>query len=94
MASEGVNTPQYQAVLQNIKTIVSALIATPGATDSLRMNYVGNGLLEITAEVDAKGLVTQALNRIKDGGKAYDEFIAMLKEIAGMDLTVTKLEGQ
>ena len=50
--------------------------------------------LDISANPNAKELVTLALKRIEISSHAFDEFMRMLSEISGMDLVAKKLNAK
>ena len=92
MAS-GKDTPQYKAVLKNIENIAHHLLEFEDAKEDLRLKYIKHNWLAKHARPEASALVVMALGRIELDFKEYEEFIAILKEIAGMGLIVGILTG-
>ena len=85
-------SPQYNSVLENNCDIVDTLNSTPGATTRLWTKYKEKVWSNICTEQTSNTLVTTALNRIKNDAKHFETFLTMLKDIAGLDLIVAKLE--
>ena len=84
----------YKCVLDNIDTIGSSLRANSAAKAALIVKYQEKRWLDETIEtLDETGLVRLVLNRISIDDNQYDIFIEMLKDIAGTDVIVDKLNG-
>ena len=71
--------------------IITALKATPGATDMLTGMYKQKGWMNINEHLTEDLLVTLALDRIQQDPNQYDLFIDMLCDIPGMDLIVDRI---
>ena len=81
---------EFDKVLSMMDDIITALKATPGATDKLTGKYKQEGWMAFTENPTEDKLVTLALQRIKQDPNQYDLFIDMLRCIKGMDITVNK----
>ena len=81
---------EFDKVLSIMDDIITALKATPGATDKLTGKYKQEGWMAFTENPTEDKLVTLALQRIKQDPNQYDLFIDMLRCIKGMDITVNK----
>ena len=75
-------------MLKYDRSIIKALKSMPSATESLRQVFVRKGYLHPTDTPTAEQLVTFVLKRIELSADHYKEFIAMLCDIKGMELTV------
>ena len=82
---------EFEKVLSIMDDIITALKATPGATDKLTGKYKQEGWMAFTENPTEDKLVTLALQRIKQDPNQYDLFIDMLRCIKGMDITVNKI---
>ena len=80
-------------VRSNLINITKALKSTPGARENLILHYIQHKWLAITEKPEEGELVRLALVRIKQNPSQFDIFIAMLRDIEGMDLIVTALSG-
>lgn len=78
-------------MLTHYNSIISALEATPHATKSLRRALIGKGYLFPNDSSTAEQLVTLILKQIELSADQYGEFIIMLRNIPGMDLTTKTL---
>ena len=92
MAS-GKDTPQYKAVQKSIEVITHHLVVSEDAKEDLRLKYIKHNWLAKHARPEASALVVMALGRIELDVKEYEEFIAILKDIAGMGQIVGILIG-
>ena len=81
---------EFDKVLSIMDDVITALKATPGATDKLTGKYKQEGWMAFIENPTEDKLVTLALQRIKQDPNQYDLFIDMLRCIKGMDLTVNK----
>ena len=77
----------------NLSSITRALQLSPSASQSLRQKFQEKEWLGLTASPTEEQLVTLVLGRIEQDVNQYDEFIAMLCGIEGMDLIVNTLNG-
>ena len=77
----------------NLSSITRALQLSPSASQSLGQKFQEKGWLDLTASPTEEQLVTLILGRIELDVNQYDEFIAMLCGIEGMDLIVNTLTG-
>ena len=82
---------EFDKVLSIMDDIITALKATPGATDKLTGKYKQEGWMAFTENPTEDKLVTLALQRIKQDPNQYDLFIDMLRCIKGMDITVNSI---
>ena len=81
----------FDKVLSVMDDVITALKATPGATDKLTGKYKQEEWISFTENPTENQLVTLALQRIKQDPNQYDLFIDMLRCIKGMDITVNKI---
>ena len=77
----------------NLSSIITALQSNPSARNSLRQKFKEKGWLSITDSPTEEQLVTRALGRIELDPKQYRVFLAMLRDIEGLDLIVNRLTG-
>ena len=77
----------------NLSSISRALQLNPSASQSLRQKFKEKEWLGLTANPTEEQLVTLVLGRIEQDVNQYGEFIAMLCDIEGMDLTMSTLTG-
>ena len=89
----GKNTLEYERVKTNLSSIITALQSNPSARNSLRQKFKEKGWLSITDSPTEEQLVTRALGRIELDPKQYRVFLAMLRDIEGLDLIVNRLTG-
>ena len=82
---------EFDKVQSIMDDIITALKATPGATDKLTGKYKQEGWMAFTEIPTEEKLVTLALQRIKQDPNQYDLFIDMLRCIKGMDISVNKI---
>ena len=88
-AGEGKDTSnKYQRVKGNMDKITKALVATPGAKETLSAKCKQNNWFQVTADPSEKELVELVLVRIEQSTDQFDVFVSMLEEIAGMDQIV------
>lgn len=92
--TSGWKTPEYTRVRCNIDRIVSALQSNPAAKERLELKCEQEGWLEVCSNLTNKELVSFILGRIEQDVKQYDEFIAMLQDIKGMDLILKHLRSK
>ena len=86
------DTPQYNAVLQNLVALVSTIIATPSALDLLKLEFASKKWLHPIAKPDADDLTKLALNNIAMSTENYEVFLEMLKKV-GLTGIVTTING-
>ena len=77
----------------HLSIITSTLQLNPSASQSLRLKYQEKRWLSLTASPAEDELVKLVLGRIEQDANQYDEFLAMLRDIEGMDLIVNTLTG-
>ena len=77
----------------NLSSITEALQLNPFACQSVRQKFKEKGWLTIAANPSEEELVTLVLGRIELDASQYGEFIAILSDVAGMDLIVNTLTG-
>lgn len=77
----------------NISNITKALRSNTSASESLKEKFKENKWLEVNARPPAEEMVTLVLARIEQDVYQYEVFIAMLRDIEGMDLTLNTLTG-
>lgn len=90
----GEESRAYRSVLAHIDAITRCLKANSDAKDALVLKYKQMKWVDVTTILDENKLVSLVLDRISNDAGQYDIFIEMLKEIAGTDLIVDKLEGR
>ena len=73
--------------------IIDALKCNEAASKTLKQKFREKNWLELTDDRDEEGLAILVLNRIDLDVHSFEEFISILKDIAGMDLIVQLLEG-
>ena len=81
----------YNSVLRHRNGIIADLKTTPGAKLLLTLEYQQKQWIDTTVHPTEDQLVTLALSRIQQDPKQYDVFINMLRNIAGMGLTVDRI---
>ena len=86
-------TPEYKSVNTNQVKIIRTLKCNEAASKTLKQKFKEKNWLELTDDRDEEGLVILILNRIDLDVHSFEEFISILKDIAGMDLIVQLLEG-
>ena len=77
----------------NLGSITRALKTTPSASQTLKQKMIEKGWLDPIASPTEEQLVTLVLERIDQDVNQFGEFIAMLRDIEGMDLIVNTLTG-
>ena len=77
----------------NLDAIVDTLESNEPASQTLRRKVKAKGWLGLATNLTAEELVTLVLGRIEHDANQYGEFIAMLRDIEGMDLIVKTLPG-
>lgn len=92
-AWSGKDTPEYKSVKENLCDITDALQCNQPASKKLKQKFKEEGWLESYGELKDDEISTLVLNRIKSNVSQFEVFISMLKDIAGMDLVVSKLNG-
>ena len=86
--SSGKKTAEYERVKTSRSSITGALQSNPSASQTLRQKFKEKGWLESSSNPEDDQLVTLILSRIKHDIHQFEEFIAVLKDIDGMDLIV------
>ena len=89
----GRSTLEYQRVRTNLSSITRALQLNLSASQRLKWKFQEKGWLSLTANPAEDELVKLVLGRIEQDANQYDEFLAMLRDIEGMDLIVNTLTG-
>ena len=89
----GRGTLEYQRVRTNQSSITRALQLIPSASQSLRQKFQEKEWLGLTASPTEEQLVTLVLGRIEQDVNQFGEFIAMLRDIEGMDQIVNTMTG-
>ena len=77
----------------NLNRITKALQLNRFASESVRQKFKEKRWLTIAANPSEEELVTLVLGRIELDSSQYGEFIAILSDVAGMDLIVNTLTG-
>ena len=75
----------------NLSSITRALETNPSASKTLKQKFVEKEWLDLIANPTEEQLVTLVLGRIEQDVNQYGDFIAMLRDIEGMDLIVNML---
>ena len=78
-------------MITNLSDITKALEMNPSAGQSLKRKFKEESWISSTSQSTEEELVTRALARIELDPNQYTKFIAMLRDIEGMDLIVKKL---
>ena len=89
----GKNTLEYQRVRKNLSSITEALQLNSFASQNVRQKFKEKEWLKVAANPAEEELVTLVLGRIEQDASQYGEFIAILNDVAGMDLIVNTLTG-
>ena len=90
----GKKTQEYKAVKNNFSDITNAIRMTPSAVDNMRQKFVQEDWLDPGRKPDEVELVNAALGRIQAKCSEFKVFIAILRDITGLDLIADKLEGK
>ena len=77
----------------NLSSITRGIRSLPRARRALSLRFKEKEWLDLTASPTEEQLVTLVLGRIEQDANQYDEFLAMLRDIEGMDLIVNTLTG-
>lgn len=81
----GKNSPEYRSVNINRSSITDALKSNPYASKTLKQKFKEKWWLERADDPDDDELVTLILSRIENDVNQFEEFLGMLRNIAGMD---------
>ena len=80
-------------MLDNMDTITEHLKVNSAAKQSLTLKYQQESWVEIAERPGEASLVEIALKRISDDVSQYKTFMAVLRDIVGMDIIVRKIQG-
>lgn len=92
MAS-GKETREYKSVRGSLRVIRDHLQATPGAKESLTVEYQEKEWIDIDENPDQVKFGIVALSRINLDASQYHVFMDMLQSIAGMDGVTKQIAG-
>lgn len=91
-AVSGKKTEQYRKVQANLGNIVGTLTVNKGAKNSLCLKCEEKGWIDTAQDPPPKMLIDIILKRIELHVHTYDEFMAMLDSITGLDLVKKEIE--
>ena len=94
--TSGEDSPQYKAVLGQLRALGDALKITPDAQSSLQQEFQMKSWLSITvtSPASADQLIRTALTRIANDVKDYDVFIGMLQGVTGIKHIADKITSK
>ena len=92
--TSGKDSPQYKAVLEQLRALVDALKANPDAQSSLQQEFRMKSWLSIGPHTSTDQLIYTALNRIANDVEQYDVFIGMLQSITEMKHMADKITSK
>lgn len=91
--SHGKETREYKSVRKNLRTINDHLRVNQGARQSLTEEYEEKEWIGIAYNPAVSEFTGLALNRIENDASQYHIFMDMLRNIKGIDIVVSRIEG-
>ena len=91
--SGGKNTEEYKRILTNLEAIVSTLEGLPSASQTLRRKMCEKSWISPTANPLKDNLMSAVLGRVQMEAAQFHEFVALLRDIAGLGPLVCRLTG-
>ena len=92
-ANQGISSPQYTCVRENLFSITGYLQCNAAAKVDLVRQLQSKGWLTPGDKADPDALLTLVLERIRVTPDEYDSFVAMLEEVVGTENIVKTLRG-
>ena len=78
-------------MVRNLKAITTALKANPSAFQSLSLKLKEKEWQQVTDSPTEEELVCLVTNRIKLNASQFEEFLAMVNDVEGLDLVSKRL---
>ena len=89
----GLETPEYKAVINAYGDITHALQMIPTANAELSTKFIQENWIAPGVKCSNNDLLNSALVQIRLKASQFQVFLSMLRDMAGMDLVVERLQG-